>query len=573
MAETARANSPNAAEAIVDALIEEGIEYVFGMTGDTVLPILDAIYHRRDRIKYITARFETGATAMADGYSRVTGKIGCCLFHVGPSISNTVLGVWSAYKDAVPLLVMSANLDTFRLNRNLWHEFDVMGVMSKVTKWNDQLIEAKDVPRLMRTAFQAAKSGMPGPVHLDFPKDLLPNPVVVQTSDVSVKGGAHCGQLANAPRPEAWAVEEAARLIAAASRPVILAGRGVKWAGASATLRTLAERLAVPVITTEMGRGVIPEDHALAGGIAGHFGHSTANELLRGADLVLGLGSRFLNVNTINWSLIAEDASIIQVENDPIEIGRQYAVALGIHADTGSFLDDLLAWCADQDIAADPAVAASRAEIVAEHRADQDRRYYDTDLDAVPIKPQRITRAIEEACAPDALYLIGAGLHTQFAHALTVREPDQYQWAAGSGTMAWAFPASLGAKLARPDRQVVVPIGDGDFGMNAQEIETSVREGLPVIVVVYNDCSFGALRVFQNDVYGARYVGSHYGQTDLVKLAEAYGARGERIEAPGDLVGALERAAASPVTSVIDVQIDGWETHYRAAEWAEFHKF
>ncbi len=573
MADSGRSNTQSAAEAIVDALIEEGVEHVFGVTGDTVLPILDAIYHRQDRIKYITARFETGATAMADGYSRVTGRIGCCLFHVGPSISNTVLGVWSAQKDAVPLLVMSANLDTFRLNRNLWHEFDVMGVMSKITKWNDQLVEPKDVPRLMRTAFQAAKSGMPGPVHLDFPKDLLARPVAVETSDVSVRGGAHSGRLANAPRPEAWAVEEAARLIQAASRPVILAGRGVKWAGAGEALTALAERLAIPVITTEMGRGAIPEDHRLAGGIAGHFGHSTANALLREADLVLGLGARFLNVNTINWTLIAEEAQIIQVENDPIEIGRQYAVALGIHADSGSFLADLAAWCADQGIAAAATVSQARVARVAELRADQDRRYYDTDLDAVPIKPQRITRAIEEACDPDALYLIGAGLHTQFAHGLRIRRPDQYQWAAGSGTMAWAFPAALGAKLALPDRQVVVPIGDGDFGMNAQEIETSVREKLPVIVVVYNDCSYGALRVFQNAVYGARYIGSHYGATDLVKLAEAYGARGERIEDPGDLVGALRRAADAEVTSVIDVQIDGWEDHYRAAEWAEFHKF
>jgi len=573
MPDTAGANTPSAAEAIVDALIAEGIEYVFGITGDTVLPILDAIYHRQDSIKYITARFETGATAMADGYSRVTGKIGCCLFHVGPSISNTVLGVWSAQKDAVPLLVISANLDTFRLNRNLWHEFDVMGVMGKVTKWNDQLIDAKDVPRLMRSAFQAAKSGIPGPVHLDFPKDLLPLPVTAETSDVSIRGGSHCGKLANAPRPEAWSVVETARLIRSASRPLILAGRAVKWAGAEDALATLAERLAVPVITTEMGRGVISEDHGLAGGIAGHFGHSTANTLLSEADLVLGLGARFLNVNTINWSLIGADTTIIQVENDPMEIGRQYAVALGIHADSGAFLDDLNGHCQTENISATEPVATARTAQIAALRADQDRRYYDTDLDAVPIKPQRITRAIEEACAPDALYILGSGLHTQFAHALPVRRSDQYQWAAGSGTMAWGFPAALGAKLARPDRQVVVPIGDGDFGMNAQEIETSVRQSLPVIVVVYNDCSYGALRVFQNNVYGARSIGSEYGQTDLVKLAEAYGARGEKIERPEDLVGALKRAAASDVTTVIDVQIDGWENHYREAEWAEFHKF
>ncbi len=569
----ARPNAETAAEAIVDALVDEGIEYVFGVTGDTVLPILDAIYHRENEIKYITARFETGATAMADGYSRVTGKIGCCLFHVGPSISNTVLGVWSAQKDAVPLLVMSANLDTFRLNRNLWHEFDVMGVMSKVTKWNDRLIEAKDARRLMRTAFQAAKSGMPGPAHLDFPKDLLPQPVEVESSDLSLRGGAHSGRLANAPRPEAWAVEEAAQLLAEARNPLILAGRGVKWAGASARLKALAERLAIPVATTEMGRGSIPEDHPLAGGIAGHFGHSTANALMREADLVLGLGSRFLNVNTINWQTISADAKIVQVETDPIEIGRQYAVALGIHACSGAFLDDLLAYCETHGIEADPSTRQAREARVAELRADQDRRYYDTDLDAVPIKPQRITRAIEEVCDRDALFLIGAGLHTQFAHAVPIRHPDQYQWAAGSGTMAWAFPAALGAKLARPGRQVVVPIGDGDFGMNAQEIETSVRENLPVIVVVYNDCSYGALRVFQENVYGGRRIGSDYGQTDLVKLAEAYGARGEKVERPDDLVPALRRAAAAGVTSVIDVQIDGWENHYRSAEWAEFHKF
>ena len=570
---SARPNAETAAEAIVDALVEEGIEYVFGVTGDTVLPILDAIYHRENEIKYITARFETGATAMADGYSRVTGKIGCCLFHVGPSISNTVLGVWSAQKDAVPLLVMSANLDTFRLNRNLWHEFDVMGVMGKVTKWNDQLIEAKDARRLMRTAFQAAKSGMPGPVHLDFPKDLLPQPVEVRSSDLSIRGGAHSGRVANAPRPEAWAVEEAAALLRQAEKPLILAGRGVKWADASAQLEALAERLAIPVVTTEMGRGTIPEDHPLAGGISGHFGHSTANALMREADLVLGLGSRFLNVNTINWQMISADAKIVQVETDPVEIGRQYAVTLGVHACSGVFLDDLLTHCERHGIEADASVRKAREARVAELRSDQDKRYYDTDLDAVPIKPQRITRALEEVCDRDALFLIGAGLHTQFAHAVPIRYPEQYQWAAGSGTMAWAFPAALGAKLARPGRQVVVPIGDGDFGMNAQEIETSVRENLPVIAVVYNDCSYGALRVFQENVYGGRQIGSDYGQTDLVKLAEAYGAHGEKVERPDDLVPALERAAAAGVTSVIDVRIDGWENHYRSAEWAEFHKF
>ena len=566
-------NSMTAAEAVVDALIEEGIEYVFGITGDTVLPLLDAMYHRQDEIRYVTARFETGATSMADTYSRVTGKIGCCLFHVGPSISNTVLGAWSANKDAVPLLMLSANMDTFRLERNIWHEFDVMSVFSNFTKWQGQLTEAKDANRIMRTAFQAAKSGMPGVVHVDFPKNILPNPIDVESTDLSLKGGAHSVALANRPRPETWAVEQAADLLMQAERPVIIAGRGVRWANASPQLIALAERLTVPVITTEMGRGSIPEDHPLAGGIVGHFGHSTANGLVREADLVLGLGSRFLNVNTINWSLISENAKIVQVENDPLEIGKQYAVTLGVHADSGAFLDDLLARLDADGLQVEGGADHPRVKRVAELAADQERRYYDTDLDAVPIKPQRITKAIEQVCEPDAIYVLGSGLHTQWAHGIKIRKPDQYHLPVGSGTMAWALPGAIGAKLAQPDRQVVVCIGDGDFGMNAQEIETSVREGTPIVIVIYNDCSYGALRVFQKAHYGGRFLGSLFGQTDHVKLAEAYGARGERVEQPGDLVGALERAAAADVTTVIDVMIDGWEPHYREDEFAAFHKF
>lgn len=565
-------NSMTAAEAVVDALIEEGIEVVFGMTGDTVLPLLDAMYHRQDEIRYVTARVETGATSMADTYSRTTGKIGCCLFHVGPSVANTVLGAWSAQKDAVPLLVMSANMDTFRLERNIWHEFDVMGVYSKFTKWQGQLAQAKDARRLMRNAFQAAKSGMPGVVHIDFPKDILPQPADVESTDLSLLGGAHSDATANHPRPEAWAVDAAVEMLRQAVNPLVLAGRGVRWGDASAQLVALAESMAIPVITTEMGRGTIPEDHPLAGGLVGHFGHSAANGLLREADVVLGLGSRFLNVSTINWSMIAPSTKIIQVETDPLEIGKQYAVALGIHADSGAFLDDLNAAIGiASSTVVDP--EHSRVKRVAELMADQNERYYDTDIDAVPIKPQRITRAIEEVCDRDVIFVFGSGLHTQFAHGIQIRSPEQYNYSIGSGTMAWALPGAIGAKIAYPDRQVVVCIGDGDFGMNAQEIETSVREKTPIIIVVYNDCSFGALRVFQKQHYGGRYIGSHFGQTDHAKLAEAYGARGERVENPADLTGALERAAAADVTTVIDVMIDGWEPHYRVDEFAEFHKF
>jgi acetolactate synthase-1/2/3 large subunit len=562
-----------AAEAIVQHLIDEGIKHVFGITGDTVLPILDAMYDRADEIRYVTCRLEHGATGMADGYSRITGEPACVLLHVGPGISNAVLGTWIAEKDAVPLIVLSCNLDTFRLGRNLWHEFNVMNVFREVTKWNDQMRESKDVKRLLRTAFQAATSGQPGPVHLDFPKDLLAGPSEVASSDVSLAGASRPAYVANRARPDADAVARACRLLGAADHPVIIAGRGVIWARAWDQVVALAERLGAPVVTTEMGRGAIPEDHKLAAGLIGHFGRTTANEALRRADVVLGLGCRFTNVSTINWSVIPEHTKIIQVEAEPFEIARQYAVEIGIAADSGAFLADALAYCEAEGIREPRGADHPRASALAELNDQETERFYDVDMDSVPIKPQLITRVIMEVCDDDVIVSIGAGNHTQYAHHIRIRRPDSYILPAGTGSMAFAFAAGLGARLARPDRQIVIPIGDGDFGMMTQELETSVRENLPVVVVVYNDSGYGALRLFQKVQHQGRYLGSDYGQTDLAKLAEAYGARGERIERPGDLAPALKRALAAEVTTVLDVRTDPWQVHYRAPEFAEFHKF
>lgn len=563
-------NQQSAAEAIIDALVEEGVKAVFGMTGDTVLPLLDALYGRSTKIRYVTTKFEMSTAAMADGYSRATGEIGCALFHVGPSVSNAVLGTWSAQKDNVPLLILSANLDRFRLGRDIWHEFDVNGVFSRFTKRSDQMIEAKDARRLMRTAMQVAKSGLPGAVHIDFPKDLLPQPVDVETFDLSLRGGSHSDYVSNATRPDSEAVDRALAVLQSAKRPIIIAGRGVTWSRASKLVVRLAEALSIPVITTEMGRGSVPEHHPLSGGLVGHFGLSTANSLLTDADVVLGLGCQFRNVNTLNWQLINPDARIIQVEPDPLEIGRQYAVAVGVHADAGLFLKDLLERIAEKGVKrADPAIAQD----IARRKKDEKARYYDADLKSTPIKPQLITKILEEIAPRNAIYVVGSGHHTHFANYIQVSEPDQYHWCVGSGTMAWAFPAALGIKLARPDRKVIVPIGDGDFGMNAQEIETSVREKLPVTVVIYNDVSFGALRIFQKMQHAGRYIGSDVGETDWVKLAEAYGAKGVRVDRPTDLEGALKGAIASDVTTIVDVRIDPWELAHRTPEFKEFHRF
>jgi acetolactate synthase-1/2/3 large subunit len=561
------------AEEIVDSLIKEGVKFIFGITGDTILPLLDAIYQRQDEIKYITARGEMSAVAMADAYSRLTGEIGVCAFHVGPCVANSLLGVWTSQKDSVPVMVLSANMDRYRLGRNIWHEFDVMGVFSKVTKWNDQLVEAKDVRRLMRNGFQISKSGMPGPVHLDFPKDQFILPSTIETSDLSHYGASHSGFIANATRPDAEAVSKAAELLANAKNPIILAGRGVIWSKAGGELLELAERLAIPVATTETGRGCIPETHPLACGLLGHFGRAAANDLVREADVIVGLGSGFHNVNTINWQMISQNTKIIQVESDPEEIGHQYAVHMGVAADSGEFLKDVLSYCKEHDLKDELGVNHPRTAVIAEKKAAELGRFYDTDMTSTPIKPQLLTQVISEVAEDDAIYPIGSGYHTHFANYVAVNRPDQYLWPTGSGTLCYAFAAGIGAKLAFPDRQVIVPIGDGDFGMNCQDLELAVREKLGIVVIVYDDCSYGALRIFQKNQYEERYIGSHYGPTDFAKLAEAYGARGEKVENPDDFKPALERALASNECTVLQVAIDPWEQHCRAAEFGDFHKF
>ena len=578
MSENIRSKAVNAsqglaADAVVDALVEEGVKFVFGMTGDTILPIIDAIYRRRDKIRYITTRVEMSAVAMADGYSRVTGGLGVVTMHVGPAVANAVLGTWTAAKDNVPVMVLSANMDRYRLGRDLWHEFDVVGVFKKFTKFSEQMLEAKDARRLMRTAMQAALSGLPGPVHIDFPKDLLAQPADIESSDLSLKGGSHMGYVTRALRPEAAAVEQAVSLLAGAKNPVIITGRGVTWSKAHAELERFADALSIPVVAIEMGRGNLPEDHELACGLLGHFGQTTANTMLSEADVVLGLSCQFRNVNTINWQLVSTGAKIIQVEADPVDLGRQYAVHLGIQADCKSFLDDALAIVASKRLSRAAADRARAVSTIAAYKEKERGIFYNVDLDSKPIKPQLIVKVLEKVAKKDAIFSMGSGHNTHFSNFLPIYRPDSYHCASATGSMAWAFAAGLGMKLALPERQVIVPIGDGDFSMNAQEIETAVRENIPVTVIIYNDKSFGALRIFQKGYYGDRQLGSEYGETDFVKLAEAYGAVGVRVDDPKDLEPVVVKALASNKVTIIDVRIDPWELAHRAPEFKEFHRF
>jgi acetolactate synthase I/II/III large subunit len=546
-------------ELIVQALVHAGIRYVAGISGDSVLEILDGMHGNPD-IEFIPVRHEQVAVSMADGYARVTGRPMAVLTHVGPGALNLPLGLCNALKDSVPLLAMSGNIYSSKFGRDVWHEIDIVSLLRPVTKWNTECRSAKEVADVMRKALTEAAGKRPGPVHLSFPKDVLAAevqpPARYEPRDLSVP--------MERPEPDMQRVAHAAEIFLGAKKPLLFAGGGVQWSDACGELLAVAESTGVPVVTTDSARGAIPEDHPLSFGVVGSLGRISACEAMRGADLVLGIGARFSDISTIEWTLIGKEASIIQVDLDPKEIGRQYPSAYGIEADAKLFLAAFLSEVKKRgaetrkhktDLAALPRIRELR-KMADEEWAD----LMNKDLTARPILPQLILREAMDLLGTEAIVSLGAGTHTTFAGKFVMGRGRRMLRSVGLGQMGYAFPAALGAKLALPDVPAIVLVGDGDFMMVMQDLETAVRRNLNVVVVVFNDFSMGAVRHFQRTQHGGRYIGVEHNNPDFGALARLFGAHGERVEEPAKLRPALEKAFASGKPAVLDVIIDRNET-------------
>ncbi|OGQ74819.1 MAG: hypothetical protein A3G40_06200, partial [Deltaproteobacteria bacterium RIFCSPLOWO2_12_FULL_57_22] len=380
-----------AGEVIVQSLIHAGIRYVAGVSGDSVLEILDAMYESPD-IEYIPVRHEQVAVAMADGYARVTGRPMAVLTHVGPGALNLPLGLCNALKDSVPLLAISGNINSSKFGRNVWHEIDIVSLLRPVTKWNTECRSPKDVADVMRRALMEAAGKRPGPVHLSFPKDVLSAevqpPQRYEPVDICVP--------MERPEPDPQRVARAVEMFLSAKKPLLFAGGGVQWSDACEELLAVAETTGAPVVTTDSARGAIPEDHPLSFGVVGSLGRISACEAMRGSDLVLGIGARFSDISTIEWTLIGKDVPIIQVDLDPTEIGRQYPSAYGIEGDAKRFLASFLTEIEKRgagprrqktDLASLPRIRGLRK------MADEEwAELMNKDLTARPILPQLILR-------------------------------------------------------------------------------------------------------------------------------------------------------------------------------------
>ena len=542
----------NGGKLVVRSLKEHGVDFVFGLVDTTILDIIDALYEEPS-IRYIPVRHEQVASMMADGYARSTGRPGVCIAQCGAGAMNLLYGIASAFKDSVPVVAITGNIDSSLLGRDAWHDIDVVGIYRPVTKWSTLVKDVDDIPRTMAEAFRLAMSGRPGPVHVNIPKD-------VQMKAASASTAAAAGEVRSGlyerTAPAKGEVERVLQLLAEAARPLILAGGGVIRANASGALIAFSEQSSIPVIVTDTARGAIPESHPNALGPSGLFGSKPATDALKEADVVLGVGTRIPDLSTGNWEFIGASAKVIQNNIDPEEIGRRLKVTVGVAADAGKFLDSLRAGWRPLGAPAQKQRTARIAALKAAVEAEREAFLTPPPGEHPRIPIHLVVREIARVLKGDEILAIDGGLHTSYSGKLHIKSPGGWLVSGGLGSMGYALPAAMGAKLAHPGRRVIALVGDGGFAMVSQDLETAVRCRIPVVVVIYNNGALGAQRLRQQRDYAGRMIGTIHNNPDYGELAKLYGAEGRTVRSLGEFRPAFEELLNCGQVGVIDVHIE-----------------
>ncbi|KXB01585.1 acetolactate synthase catalytic subunit [candidate division MSBL1 archaeon SCGC-AAA261F17] len=533
------------AEALIEALKAEDVEHIFGIPGGAMIDVYDVLYDETE-IEHILTRHEQGAAHAADGYARASGKPGVCMATSGPGATNLTTGITTAMMDSSPVIAITGQVPKHLLGTDAFQEADALSIMLSVTKHNLMLRDSAEVPEQVNLAFKIATTGRPGPVHLDFPKD-------VQQSEAEVKiptEAEYSGKSRIEPKKEE--VQEAVEILAEAGRPLIFAGGGVILSQAWPELVKLAEKMQIPVVTTSMSLGVIPEDHPLALGMIGMHGRMAANVAITECDALLGVGVRFDDRATGDLRYFAPKADIIHIDIDQVELGKNVRVAVPIEADAKSALKTMLKMASSKVKNKPSKQWVQRVKGLREKFAPK------MDYDDVPIKPQRVIKEAMSVLDDDAIITTEVGQCQMWAaHYYTVKKPRKFINSGGLGTMGFGFPAAIGAKVAQPDCQVVDIAGDGSFLMNSQELATAVENDVPVVVCILNNRYLGMVKQWQDLFYDERRSATDLGESpDFTELAESYGAYGARITKPGDIAPRMKEALESGKPAVLDVVID-----------------
>ena len=534
-------------EAVLDQLLGAGLTHFAGMVGSTSAPYASALA-AQNQARYVGIRHEQVAAAILDATARLTGQPGCLMVHGGSGLLAASLGIGSAALDCTPMVVLSATQERKAMENGWWQTLDVQKPVADFVKFQTRVERPDQAVAAVRDALRESVSGKPGVAQIDIPIDVsteelgtdnVPKPVRVATPHIR-------------SFPDPTLVEEAAKLLRKAERPVLLIGGGANYSGAGTALIQLAERMGAPVVNSPTSRGVLPESNPLVLGCAGIIGYEPVGDAIREADLVLAIGSRLSDIQTSRGELLPADAPIIQVDIEAVALGKEYPPMVGIVSDAKAFADAL-----NETLEADPPPIPDARRHWTASLADRYTVWRNAWLASSPgngqVQPQEIVAALCRQ-PPETIYTHGAGDHGFYGFMAPVDPPGAHLVSTRLGAMGCALGLAMGAKWARPDQPVITCIGDGDLMLQLGDLETMARERLNAVLIVFNNFRLGSQRK-RVEAYGP-VIGVDHGNPDFAKLAELFDCRGFRVDKPGQFADALKDALASGEPSIIDVIID-----------------
>jgi acetolactate synthase I/II/III large subunit len=540
------------AKALICALEKEGVDIVFGLPGGANLPIYDALVDASFR--HILVRHEQSAAHMADGYARIKRKAGVCFATSGPGATNLITGIATAYADSSPMIAITGQVPLPMLGKDAFQETDIIGVANPCTKYAFQPRMASDIPEMVKKSFYIAESGRPGPVLIDIPKDVQQATGELKFPEfIKVRG---YNPIVDADLTQ---VGKAVEILLKSERPIIMAGGGVILSGAFSELQALSELLMIPVVTTFKGKGAFPENHPLAVGPIGMHGHAEANKIVLEADCIVAVGARFSDRSVGRFDEFGKGMSIIHMDVDPAEIGKNKSVDVAVIGDVKSSIRTLVKMLPKKipKKGEDNPWLKRRKELI---------DYYSDTLKDYPreLTARKSLKKLREILPANAIATTEVGQCQMWASLhFNVISPGTFFSSTGLGTMGFGFPASIGAKAAKPDVPVVDIAGDGSFNMTENSLAVSVLDNLPVIVFLMNNYMLGMVAQWQRTFYNRRYMGVHQRNCpDYSKIAQAYGAQGIRVESSQELEAAIKAALKNEVATVIDIPIDPEEDVY-----------
>lgn len=546
----------NGSQIVIECLLEQGVDTVFGYPGGNILNIYDALYKNQDRIRHILTAHEQAAAHAADGYARSTGRVGVCMATSGPGATNLVTGIATAYMDSVPIVAITCNVGTSLLGKDTFQEIDITGVTLPITKHNFMVRKVEELADIIRQAFIIAKSGRPGPVLIDIPKDITaaeceftPLEKGDDGSSLLVKGNANFRRVMKVNVPSDEEIKKAAQIINKAERPVIYAGGGIKISGAEKELFALAEKAEIPVSESLMGRDVFPSDHPLCTWMVGMHGTRASNMAVTESDLVLALGSRFSDRVIGDPKKFAEHATVFHIDIDPAEINKNIHAGAELVGDLKQILARLLPLIEKK----------SRPEWI--KKIEEWKKDIPASYNAVKsgsVNPKFMLETVHKYAGDDAFITTEVGEHQMWtAQFYPFKKPRTFLTSGGLGTMGYGTGAAMGAQIAHPDGRVVHIAGDGSFRMNCNELSTIARYNLPIVIVLVDNGTLGNVRVWQKLFYGKRY--SHttldFGP-DWAKLADAYSVGYAKASSNAEFEKVFKKAFDSKRPYIVDTIVD-----------------